>query len=68
MGSFTGSDAASDVATLRVSTTPFASAVSAAPEPGAWALMLGGIGVTGAMMRVAQARRREVEGENLATA
>ena len=35
--------------------------VSGAPEPGVWALMLGGIGMLGGMLRVVQARRREDE-------
>ena len=34
-------------------------AVSAAPEPGTWALMLGGVGMLGLMLRGRQARRRE---------
>ena len=33
--------------------------VSAAPEPASWALMLGGIGILGGLMRVMSARRRE---------
>ena len=42
--------------------------VSSAPEPSTWALLLGGIGILGAMMRVAHARRREDELKSVATA
>jgi hypothetical protein len=42
--------------------------VSAAPEPGTWALMLGGIGVVGGMLRVAHLRRREKHFAAVATA
>ncbi len=35
--------------------------VSAAPEPATWALMLGGVGILGGMLRVVAARRREDE-------
>ena len=44
-----------------------ASPVSAAPEPSAWALMLGGVAFLGAMLRVQRARRREDEVSGLAT-
>ena len=44
------------------------STVSAAPEPGAWALMLGGVGILGAFLRLTHARRREDEVKNIATA
>lgn len=36
-----------------------AGSVSAAPEPGTWALMLGGLAMIGGMLRIAGARRRE---------
>ncbi len=42
--------------------------VPAAPEPGVWALMLGGVGILGSMLRFAQARRREDEAAGLAAA
>ena len=42
--------------------------ISAAPEPGAWALLLGGVGILGAMLRVGYARRREDEVKSIATA
>ena len=35
------------------------SVVSSAPEPGVWALMMGGVGLLGAMLRLTGARRRE---------
>lgn len=41
-------------------TTP-APPISGAPEPSTWALLLGGVGILGGMLRVAQARRREDE-------
>ena len=47
-----------------ISLTP----VSGAPEPSAWALMLGGVGVLGGLLRVAQARRREDEAAGRAIA
>lgn len=43
-------------------------AVSAAPEPGAWVLMLGGVGMLGAMMRIVKARRDEDAVAEIATA
>lgn len=43
------------------SPTTFSAAVSAAPEPGLWVLMFGGVGILGAMLRVVQARRRDDE-------
>ena len=42
--------------------------VSAAPEPGTWALMFGGLAMIGGMLRVANARRRENEVAGIATA
>ena len=45
-----------------------AASVSAAPEPGTWALLLGGVGILGAMLRVGYARRREDELKSIATA
>ena len=42
--------------------------VSAAPEPGTWALMLGGVGILGGVLRAMQGRRREDEVEAVATA
>ena len=65
-GTTVGDDSTrSDIpATLTVS----AGAVSDAPEPGAWALMLGGLGVLGALLRIQQARRREDEVKDVATA
>ena len=42
--------------------------VSAAPEPGTWALLLGGVGILGAMLRAGYARRREDELKSIATA
>ena len=35
--------------------------VSSAPEPSTWALILGGVGILGGMLRLAIARRREDE-------
>jgi len=43
-------------------------AVSAAPEPGTWALMFGGLAMIGGMLRIANARRRENEVAGIATA
>jgi hypothetical protein len=40
-------------------TIPGGSVVSAAPEPGAWALTLGGIGAIGGGLRLARSGRRE---------
>ena len=68
VGSFTGQGFDQAPATLQISATPFSSAVSAAPEPGTWALLLGGIGMLGGMMRAAKARRREDELKSIATA
>ena len=45
-----------------------APAVSAAPEPGTWALMFGGLAMIGGMLRIANARRRENEVAGIATA
>ena len=42
--------------------------ISAAPEPGTWALMFGGIGMIGGMLRLAKARHREAEVASIATA
>ena len=33
--------------------------VSAAPEPGSWALMLGGVALLGSMLRLERSRRRQ---------
>ena len=44
------------------------SPTSAAPEPGTWALMFGGIAMIGGMLRIAHARRRENEVAGIATA
>ena len=43
-------------------------AVSSAPEPSTWALMLGGVGILGCLLRVAQARRREDQASGMAEA
>lgn len=43
-------------------------AVAAAPEPGTWALMLGGIGIFGAALRLRHARRREDDFKSVASA
>lgn len=43
-------------------------ATSAAPEPGTWALMFGGLAMIGGMLRIAHARRREAEVAGIATA
>jgi len=43
-------------------------ATSAAPEPGTWALMFGGLAMIGGMLRIANARRRENEVAGIATA
>ena len=51
-----------------VSVSGPAATVSAAPEPGAWALMLGGVGMLGVMLRMAEGRRREDEGRDAAPA
>lgn len=45
-----------------------AATVSSAPEPGAWALMVGGIGMLGAVMRSRKARRDENAAAEAATA
>lgn len=42
--------------------------VSAAPEPSTWALLLGGVSMIAAAMRMARARRREDEVKDTATA
>lgn len=42
--------------------------VAAAPEPGTWVLMLGGIGMLGAFLRMQQARRCEDQFASIATA
>ena len=68
LGTFSGQGADQLPATLTVSATPFTSAVSAAPEPGSWALLLGGVGILGAMLRAGYARRREDEVKSTATA
>ncbi len=58
---------ATAVVTLPTGVT-YAGLVSAAPEPGTWALMFGGIAMIGGMLRVAKARRREDEVAAIATA
>ena len=47
-------------------TLAHASAVSAAPEPASWALMLGGVGILGGVLRVLHSFRRENEVSNSA--
>jgi hypothetical protein len=43
-------------------------AVSAVPEPGVWVMMLGGLAILGAMLRIDHAYRREHEVAAIATA
>ena len=42
-----------------VTGTPTGGVISAAPEPGEWALLLGGVAMLGSVLRAARARRRE---------
>lgn len=49
--SYDGGSANYGQARLGEQFVPAASAVSAAPEPGSWALMLGGVGAIGLMLR-----------------
>ena len=64
-GAYGGTDSTRDENATIVISAP---AVSAAPEPGAWALMLGGVGMLGVFLRIQQARRREDEARGMATA
>lgn len=59
-----GSPAGSRFGTVVISDA----AVAAAPEPGTWALLLGGIGMLGALMRIGKARRDEDAVSEIATA
>jgi len=52
-------DVVIDQAYIIGSATGGGTPISGAPEPGTWALMLGGIGMIGGMLRIARARRRE---------
>ena len=48
--------------------TTILASISAAPEPASWALMVGGVGLLGGMLRLRRARRREDEASGLVAA
>ena len=61
-------DVVIDQAYIIASATGGGTPISDAPEPGAWALMFGGIALIGAILRIAKARRLEKLVSSVATA